>query len=140
MYFSCFVTLAAKYPSGKKVISAISLAIIIEPIKVITISSKNSERRFPASNTSFLARIVKNLMFLKAQTTAKVRKRQDSVLKSKYSIYALSGGTKKQVTNAATAAMQNTRFFLINLKAFKLSPDQYFFELVNYITNQKQCQ
>ena len=64
-------------------ISAISFAIIIDPIKVMTISIINSERKFPAKVTSFLAKIVKNFMFLKAQTTAKVIKRQEGVLKSK---------------------------------------------------------
>ena len=88
IYFSCFVTLSAKYPSGKKVISAISFAIIIEPIKVIIISNKNNERRFPAKPTSFRAKIVKNLMFLNAHTTANVKNRQERVLKSKYSKYA----------------------------------------------------
>lgn len=83
IYFSFFVTERAKYPRGKKVISAISFAIIIEPIKVMIIRSKNKERRLPASVTSFLARIVKNLIFLRAQTTAKVKKRQERVLKSK---------------------------------------------------------
>ena len=33
--------------------------------------------------TSFLATIVKNLIFLSAQTTAKVKKRQESVFQSK---------------------------------------------------------
>ena len=78
-----FVTESAKYPSGKKVISAISFAIIIEPINVITISSKNSKRKFPAITTNFRARIVKNLMFLKAQTTAKVKNKQERVFQSK---------------------------------------------------------
>ena len=73
----------AKYPSGKKVIRAISFAIIIEPIKVMTISSKNSERRLPESFTIFLARIVKKSIFLKAQTTAKVINKQVRVLRSK---------------------------------------------------------
>ena len=77
------MTESAKYPSGKKVMSAISFAIIIEPINVIIMSKRNSDRRFPAKLTSFRARIVKNLMFLKAQTTAKVKNRHERVLKSK---------------------------------------------------------
>ena len=31
---------------------------------------------------------------------------------------------KKQVTTATNAAMQNTTFFFINLRAFKISPNQ----------------
>ena len=83
MYFCCFATESAKYPRGKKVISAISFAIIIEPMKVMIISNKNSERKFPDKLTSFLAKMVKNLIFLNAQTTANVKNKQESVLKSK---------------------------------------------------------
>ena len=63
--------------------SAISLAIIIEPTNVIVISSKNKERRFPVVITSFRARMVKNLIFLNAQITANVRNRQERVFQSK---------------------------------------------------------
>ena len=83
MYFSCFATLTVKYPSGKKVISAISFAIIIEPIKVMIISIKNNPRRLPVNKTSFRSIIVKNLMFLNAQITAKVRNKQANVVQSK---------------------------------------------------------
>ena len=62
-------------------------------------------------------------MFLKAHTTANVKNRQERVLKSKYSKYAWSGGTRKQVTVAARKATQKMVFFFINLKAFKTSPD-----------------
>ena len=95
-------------------------------MKVIIISKTNSERRLPARSTSFRERMVKNLMFLKAQITAKVRNKQESVFQSKYSRYALSGGTKKHETTAASAAMQKTTFFFKNLMSFldffKLSP------------------
>ena len=85
-------------------------------------SSRKRERKFPDNFTSFLARIVKKSIFLNAQTTANVKNRQERVLKSKYPTYSLSGGTKKQVIKAATAAMQKTTFFFINRNAFKLSP------------------
>ena len=52
-------------------------------MKVMIISNKNSERKFPDKLTSFLAKMVKNLIFLKAQTTANVKNKQESVLKSK---------------------------------------------------------
>ena len=122
IYFSCFITESAKYPSGKNVISAISFAIIIEPMKVMVISSIKSERIFPAKVTSFRAKIVKNLMFLKAHITARVKNKQERVFKSKYPRYSLSGGTKNPVTIAASAAIQNTRFFFTNLTTFKSSP------------------
>lgn len=83
IYFSSFITERAKYPKGKKVISAISLAIIIEPIKVIIINIKKRDRIFPERRTSFLARMVKNLIFRRAQTTARVKNKQDKVLRSK---------------------------------------------------------
>ena len=51
--------------------------------KVMIIRKRNSERRFPAKPTSFLARIVKNLMFLNAQITASVKNRQERVIQSK---------------------------------------------------------
>ena len=90
----------------------------------MTISNRKSERRLPAKFTSLRASIVKNIIFLSAHTTAKVKNRQDSVFQSKYSKYALSGGTKKQVIIAAKAAMQKTAFFFTNLNAFKVSPAQ----------------
>ena len=54
-------------------------------------------------------------MFLRAHTTASVPKRQDSVLRSKYERYSLSGGTKNIVIIAATAAIDITGFFLMKL-------------------------
>lgn len=63
--------------------SAISLAISIEPIKVMQMSSKNSPRKLPETNTNRLARIVKNLILRRAHTTAKVKNRQTSVFQSK---------------------------------------------------------
>ena len=122
MCFSLFVEERARYPNGKKVIRAISFAIIIEPIKVIIISNKNNERRLPVKLTSFLASIVKNLIFLRAHTTANVKNKQERVFQSKYPKYSASGGTKKQVTIAANAAIQNTAFFFINRSVFKSSP------------------
>ena len=95
----------------------------MEPMNVIVISSRKRERRFPVIFTSLRARMVKNLIFRKAQTTAKVKNKHERVFQSKYSQYALSGGTKKQVIKAAKAAMQKTAFLFINLNAFKLSPD-----------------
>ena len=83
IYFSSFITDRAKYPSGKKVISAISLAIIIDPIKVIIISSKKNDRKLPAKFTSLRAKVVKKAIFLNAHTTANVKNKQDRVLKSK---------------------------------------------------------
>ena len=94
----------------------------MEPINVITISNINKVRKLPAKNTSRLDKIVKNLIFLNAQTTAKVKNKQDNVLKSKYSKYSLSGKTKKLVTIANNAAIQKTIFFLIKYNAFKSSP------------------
>ena len=49
-------------------------------------------------------------MFLKAHTTAKTQKRQVRVLKSKYSRYSLSGGTRKDVIRAHNAATSITAF------------------------------
>jgi hypothetical protein len=54
----------------------------------------------------------KNRIFLRAQTTAKTRKRQERVFRSKYSMYFASGGTKKQVTIAQRQAISITTFFL----------------------------
>ena len=114
MCFSLFVEESARYPNGKKVIRAISFAIIIEPIKVMQIRVINKVLRLPVIKTIRLARIVKNLMFLNAHTTAKVRNKQTSVFQSKYDKYSLSGGTKKQVARAARTATQKTVFFFIN--------------------------
>jgi hypothetical protein len=55
-------------------------------------------------------------MFFRAQTTARTQKRQVRVLRSKYSKYAASGGTKKQVTRAATRAMDMVAFFFKKAK------------------------
>ena len=104
---------------------------------MIIISNKKSERKFPASPTSLRARMVKNLIFLSAQTTAKVKNRQERVLKSKYPKYCLSGGTKKQVIKAAIADMQKTAFFFTNLKVFTLSPDLYKLQPDYYSINKK---
>ena len=60
-----------------------SLAISIEPKKVMKIIVVTAVRSVPDFLTMLLAMIVKNLMFFNAQTTAKVQKRQVSVLKSK---------------------------------------------------------
>ena len=100
----------------------------------MTISIKKSERKFPERVTSLRARMVKNLIFLSAQTTANVKNRQERVFRSKYPKYCLSGGTKNAVIKAANAAMQNTIFFFINLKAFKLAPSsiQIFATLILY--------
>ena len=75
----------------------------------------NKVLKFPVIKTIRLARIVKNLIFLKAQTTARVRNKQTSVFQSKYDKYSLSGGTKKQVARATKTATQKTVFFFINL-------------------------
>ena len=74
-------------------------------------SIKNKPLRLPVIKTSFLAKIVKNFMFLRAQTTARVRNKQTSVFTSKYPKYCASGGTIKQVTTASRAAIQKTKFF-----------------------------
>ena len=83
MYFSFFTTESAKYPKGKKVINAISLAMIMEPMKVMVMRSRNRERKFPATVTSFRAKMVKNRMFRSAQITARVKNRHDRVFQSK---------------------------------------------------------
>jgi hypothetical protein len=106
----------------------------------MVMSRRKSERILPAKVTSFRAKIVKNLMLRRAQITASVKKRQDKVLRSKYPKYSLSGGTKKQVTIAADAAMQKTRFFFINLNAFKPSPPNKILQPQYYITLGKGCQ
>jgi hypothetical protein len=54
--------------------------MIIEPIKVMYMSAIAAERRFPVSEMIFSAKIVKNLMFLRALITARVEKRQAIVL------------------------------------------------------------
>ena len=118
IYFSFLVTDKAKYPRGKKVISAISLAIIIEPKKVMVISIKKSVRKLPVIKTKRLAKMVKNLMFLKAQITASVKNKQASVFQSKYVRYCKSGGTIIEVAIAANAAIQKTVCFFINFISF----------------------
>ena len=65
----------------------------------------------PVRATILLAVIVKNLIFLSAQITAKVQKRQVSVLKSKYSKYCASGLTIKHEMIARIAAITRTIFF-----------------------------
>ena len=101
---------------------------------------KKSERIFPAKVTSFLASIVKNLILRRAHITAKVRKRQERVLRSKYPKYSISGGTKKQVIIATNAAMQKTVFFFMNFSAFKLSPSNKILQPQYYILKKKICQ
>ena len=63
--------------------SAMSLAISIEPMKVMYTSASASVRRLPATATILRARIVKNLMLRSAATTASVRNRQERVRRSK---------------------------------------------------------
>ena len=46
----------------------------------------------------------------KPETTASTENRQHRVLKSMYSRYCASGGTRQAVTAASTAAMQSTAF------------------------------
>lgn len=55
------------------------------------------------------------MIFFRAQTTARTQNRQESVLKSKYPIYSLSIGTKKQVMSARINAIVITVFRFINL-------------------------
>ena len=62
--------------------------------------------------------IRKNHMFFNAQTTASVPKRHDSVRRSKYAKYSLSGGTKNIVISAAKHAILITGFFLTNVRMF----------------------
>ena len=90
------------------------------------ISIKNKPLTVPESKTIFRATMVKNLMFLSAQTTARVKNKQDKVLKSKYEKYSLSGGTKKQVISAATAAIHKTVFFFMNFIAAIFKPRPFF--------------
>ena len=108
--FSLPVAESERYPRGKKVKSAMSLARNIEPIKVIYTSAKASVRVLPVSVTIFLAVIVKKRMFFNAQITASVQKRQVNVLKSKYSRYFASGFTIKQDRKAKVAAITKTMF------------------------------
>ena len=83
IYFCCPEDLRTKYPSGKKVSSAISLAISIEPTNVIMTIVITARRMSPVSATIRRAIIVKKLISLRAHITASVQKRQVSVLKSK---------------------------------------------------------
>ena len=83
MYFVFPVEERTKYPRGKKVKSAISLAMSIEPKKVTYESAKTQARAFLKSPTIFSAKMVKKDIFFKAQTTAKTQKRQVSVFQSK---------------------------------------------------------
>ena len=55
IYFSFFVVVSTKYPSGRNVKSAISFAISIEPINVIYTSAKTAKRAFLKYCTIFLA-------------------------------------------------------------------------------------
>lgn len=114
IYFCLPVDDNTKYPSGKNVKSAISLAINIDPKKVIYTSARMLARVVLKSRTIFLASAVKNLIFLSAQTTASTQKRQVSVFQSKYSKYFSSGGTIQLVITAASVAIQSTAFFLRN--------------------------
>ena len=84
IYFRFPVDSRTKKPSGRNVRSAISFAISIEPIKVMQTSAITAMRRFPVQTTIFRETKVKKPMFLRAQTTASVQKRQVSVLRSKY--------------------------------------------------------
>ena len=70
-------------PRGKKVRSAISFAINIDPIKVMYMRARKQLLRSLNFATIRLARRVKKFTDLKAQTTASTEKRQESVLKSK---------------------------------------------------------
>ena len=108
------------YPSGRNVKRAISFARNIEPIKVIYTSARASVRVLPVRATIFLAVMVKKRMFLRAQITASVQKRQVSVLKSKYSIYFESGLIIKQDTVAKIAAITRTIFLDTKLEALAL--------------------
>ena len=83
MYFFLPVEDKTKYPSGRKVKSAMSLAINIEPIKVIYASARIEARVFLKILTIFCAKKKKKRMFFKAQTTASTQKRQVSVFQSK---------------------------------------------------------
>ena len=69
---------------GRKVSRAMSLAIIMEPIYVINISAVTAERTVCRESTILRARLLKKLMFLSADITARVQKRQESVERSKY--------------------------------------------------------
>ena len=57
IYFSFLVVVSTKYPSGKKVKSAMSLAMSIEPINVINISVKMQIRAFFTFLTIFCATV-----------------------------------------------------------------------------------
>jgi hypothetical protein len=85
-------------------------------------------------NTIFSAIILKNLMFLSAQTQASVQNRQVSVFKSKYSRYCLSGGTMTAVAIASKNAIHITAFFLINSIVFS-----YIFRIPSDIITQYFC-
>lgn len=95
--------------------SAISFAISIDPKNVIKITVITAERKVPDFFTIARASIVKNFIFFKAQTTAKVQNKQVKVLKSKYPIYSLSGGTAKQVMTAKSAAVHKTALCFIKV-------------------------
>ena len=71
------------YPSGKKVKSAISFAMSIEPINVMYTRASIAVRILPVRATILRAINVKKRMFFSAQMTASVQKRHDSVFRSK---------------------------------------------------------
>ena len=57
IYFSLCVAVRTKYPSGRKVSSAMSLAISIEPINVMYTSARTLARAFLNSRTTLRASI-----------------------------------------------------------------------------------
>ena len=71
-----------KYPSGRKVISAMSLAMSMEPMKVMHKSASAAVRAVPVSRMIRCARTEKKWMFFSAHTTASVTNRQHSVFRS----------------------------------------------------------
>ena len=74
---------STKYPSGRKVTSAMSFAMIIEPKKVTNTSASVILRMFLKRRTMTSASHTKKRIFLNAATTASVQNRHASVLQSK---------------------------------------------------------
>ena len=82
--------------------------------EVINTSAVIAERVVLKTFIILRASMRKKCMFLSADITADIPKRQVSVRKSKYPKYSLSGGTKKHDTIASIVAITSTALLRIN--------------------------
>ena len=82
--------------------------------------------KLPVRDTIFSARIVKNLIFFKAQITASVANKQERVFRSKYPAYVSSGGTMIDVISAAAKAMQRTALVFIKERILNIKESKVF--------------